>query len=85
VPHVHIHLIPRHTIDYDGDNDKIYPALEENEGELKSVLRGSTEEQKGDTSAVKSRWQGVEEQDRKPRSVPEMETEAKWLAGLFKT
>jgi bis(5'-adenosyl)-triphosphatase len=77
VPHVHIHLIPRHPTDYGGDNDQIYPALEKSEQELKSELQS---EQK---PSSKQEWQGVKDEDRKARTMEVMEDEAKWLAGLF--
>ncbi|ORY25803.1 HIT-like domain-containing protein, partial [Naematelia encephala] len=34
VPHVHVHIMPRHRTDFGGDNDKIYPAIESAEGHL---------------------------------------------------
>jgi bis(5'-adenosyl)-triphosphatase len=75
VPHVHVHLIPRKSTDYGGDNDQIYPALEKNEEELNGDLRSSSE---GDE------WKVAKDEDRKPRSMEEMEKEAEWLKGLFK-
>ncbi|KAK8861377.1 hypothetical protein IAR55_002196 [Kwoniella newhampshirensis] len=41
VPHVHIHLIPRHSTDYDGNSDEIYPKLEESEAGLQTDLKTS--------------------------------------------
>jgi bis(5'-adenosyl)-triphosphatase len=72
VPHVHVHLIPRKFTDYGGDNDQIYPALEENEHGLKDDL-----ESKG------SGWTGAKDEDRIPRGMKEMEDEAEWLKTLF--
>ena len=75
VPHVHVHLIPRKSTDFDGDNDRIYPALEDNEKELEGNLKS---EERG------SEWRTPKDEDRKPRSMEEMEKEAGWLQGLFK-
>lgn len=72
VPHVHVHLIPRKSTDYGGDNDQIYPALEENEQGLKDALELKTSE-----------WTGAKDEDRKPRSMEEMEKEAAWLKGIL--
>ena len=74
VPHVHVHLIPRKSTDFDGDNDRIYPALEENEKELEGNLKS---EERG------SEWRTPKDEDRKPRSLEVMEKEAEWLRGLF--
>lgn len=73
VPHVHVHLIPRKVTDYEGDNDQIYPALEENEKELKRDMENE-----------RDAWRTPKDEDRKPRSMEEMEKEAGWLKGLIK-
>ncbi|WVQ94473.1 hypothetical protein IAU59_001552 [Kwoniella sp. CBS 9459] len=39
VPHIHIHIIPRHPEDYEGENDRIYPALERSEAQLQDDLK----------------------------------------------
>lgn len=75
VPHVHVHLIPRKSKDYGGDNDQIYPALEKHEEELNGDLRSPST---GDD------WKTAKDEDRKPRSLEEMEKEAEWLKGLLK-
>jgi bis(5'-adenosyl)-triphosphatase len=72
VPHVHVHLIPRKSTDYGGDNDQIYPALEENEKQMK-----------GDMESKRDEWKTAKDEDRKPRSMEEMEKEAEWLKSLF--
>lgn len=107
VPHVHVHLIPRHPTDYQGDNDQIYPALEAHEQELGSVLESSSSSESsaipspfptdqgsksgsavtapttGSGAAGKSEWRIPKDEERRSRSMGEMETEAKWLASLF--
>ena len=72
VPHVHVHLIPRKSTDYGGDVDQVYPALEENEKAMK-----------GDMESERDEWKTAKDEDRKPRSMEEMEKEAEWLKGLF--
>ncbi|WVQ62796.1 uncharacterized protein L199_000944 [Kwoniella botswanensis] len=41
VPHVHVHILPRHPTDFNGENDRIYPLLEDNESHLKENLETS--------------------------------------------
>lgn len=74
VPHVHVHLIPRHSTDFDGDNDQIYPALERNEMGLKEDLKASE---------VGSAWRVPKDEDRKPRTAEVMAQEAEWMRSLF--
>ncbi|KAF8963910.1 diadenosine tetraphosphate asymmetrical hydrolase [Flammula alnicola] len=81
VPHVHFHLLPRK---FQGDpfsekNDEIYPELENNEGSLKSNLIASSP-----THAVHTHLQVDADEDRKPRTVQEMEKEADYLKGFFR-
>ncbi|WVQ79160.1 hypothetical protein IAT38_001256 [Cryptococcus sp. DSM 104549] len=82
VPHVHIHIMPRHPTDYGGENDKIYPALEKAEGELHGDLAANEREGWG---SGRAQWKEVKDEDRKARSLEEMEKEARWLAGFFET
>ncbi|OWZ26513.1 bis(5'-adenosyl)-triphosphatase [Cryptococcus neoformans] len=91
VPHVHIHLIPRNPTDYDGKNDRIYPLLEQSEEQLHGDLKNSDvpaangkAEHDGQTKAQPGRWEVPKDEDRKPRSMEEMESEANWLASYFK-
>ncbi|OCF34645.1 bis(5'-adenosyl)-triphosphatase [Kwoniella heveanensis CBS 569] len=108
VPHVHIHIIPRHPEDYEGENDRIYPALEQSEAQLRDDLtstaasatangiNGSSSSEPismngaaraGNGNGVdernnsRSRW--PKDEDRKPRTIEEMEKEADWLASFF--
>lgn len=75
VPHVHAHLIPRKDGDMDaqGGGDKIYEQLEGDEGDVGRHQR----EQEG---GRKGKFPKVEDDKRKPRSMEEMEKEARWLA-----
>lgn len=43
VPHVHVHIIPRTCKDFGGDTDRVYPALEKSEKELKGDLKDHAE------------------------------------------
>ncbi|KAL0242248.1 hypothetical protein I308_105877 [Cryptococcus tetragattii IND107] len=90
VPHVHVHLIPRHRTDYDGKNDQIYPLLEQSENLLHGDLENSdvpavngNVEHDGQTKAQVGKWKVPKDEDRKPRSTEEMEREAIWLASFF--
>lgn len=97
VPHVHVHLIPRHETDYEGVNDRIYPALEANEQQLNSTLeKSSTTSTSAVTTATQDTpstssssvrggggWRIPKDEERKPRSMDEMESEAQWLGSLF--
>ncbi|ORX36338.1 HIT-like domain-containing protein [Kockovaella imperatae] len=51
VPHIHVHLIPRQSTDFNGNNDEIYPALESAEQTL-----GKDLENGANVSRVQS-WQ----------------------------
>lgn len=77
MPHVHFHLLPRKAIgDYfSGNNDAIYPALEEGEGSLASSLRKQASHEPFKVDADEARL---------PRSLEEMEREAQWLKTFFK-
>ncbi|KAI0670093.1 HIT-like domain-containing protein [Trametes maxima] len=73
VPHVHFHLLPRKL---QGDpfarNDDVYPALERSEGGLPQALRQAPQASHVDA-----------DEDRKPRTLSEMEKEARWLQSFF--
>lgn len=79
IPHVHFHLLPRK---YEGDtfegrSDDVYPALERAEGSLPKDLTSASSEQKP------ARFKVDADEDRKPRTMEEMEKEAKWLSSFF--
>ncbi|WVQ73837.1 hypothetical protein IAR50_003418 [Cryptococcus sp. DSM 104548] len=86
VPHVHVHIMPRHPTDYNGDNDQVYPLLEKSEADLGNHLVQSQVPQidgpgTQQGKAREGRW--ASDEDRKPRTMEEMEKEAKWLANFF--
>lgn len=74
MPHVHVHIIPRLASDFGGVTDNVYPALEQSERELAGDLRRSEARA----------WAVPKDEDRKPRTIEEMEKEALWLNGLLK-
>ena len=73
MPHVHFHLLPRKLQgDHFANNDDVYPALERSEGDLPTGLR-----------QVPQPLQMHADEDRKPRSLEDMEKEARWLRTFF--
>ncbi|TFK41950.1 diadenosine 5',5'''-P1,P4-tetraphosphate asymmetrical hydrolase [Crucibulum laeve] len=76
VPHVHFHLLPRKFKGdrFAGNNDEIYPALDRAEGSLQSE---ATQTQTTEPLKVDA------DEFRLPRSMEEMEKEAKWLKDFF--
>ncbi|PYI13360.1 HIT-like protein [Aspergillus japonicus CBS 114.51] len=66
VPHVHAHVIPRKKLDLEarGGVDAVYELLEGEEGDLGRILR---------------KFPKVDDEDRHPRSLEEMEQEARFL------
>ena len=64
VPHLHIHIIPRHPGDFGGQGDRVYDLLESKEGDLGGEL---------------SRWVKVDDSQRKAREEEEMRREAEFL------
>ena len=75
VPHVHAHVIPRKEGDMDaqGGGDKIYEKMEGEEGDVGRHQREVEGQRKG-------KFPKVEDDKRKPRTMEEMEKEARWLA-----
>ncbi|GES56915.1 HIT domain protein [Aspergillus terreus] len=86
VPHVHTHIIPRRKADLDhrGGTDAVYDMLDGEEGDLgrSYMQRDGEDEQRGSTSAQTRRtnFPAVDNEERKPRSMAEMEAEAVFLA-----
>jgi len=80
IPHVHIHILPRHFKGdrFENKNDAIYPAIEQTERELPRVLQANTARAE-ETESLKM----DADEDRAPRTLEEMEMEAKWLSGFF--
>jgi len=78
VPHVHVHILPRKWVDFNGNNDEVYPALEENEFTLPADLGNAYTKVKPPREELK-----MDNDAREPRSTEEMEKEAAWLTTLF--
>jgi bis(5'-adenosyl)-triphosphatase len=74
VPHVHVHVLPRKVNDLPNSDD-IYGLLDQ---ESESMMHRWQE-------ALENRpkFTVVDDESRKPRSIDEMQQEAKWLAGFF--
>jgi len=71
VPHVHVHIIPRHAGDL--KEDEIYQLLESEDADLEKAFK---QQEDGNR---KSRFPVTEEEERRPRSEEEMSAEAEWL------
>jgi bis(5'-adenosyl)-triphosphatase len=85
---VHVHVLPRFSTDFNGKNDDIYPALEASEQGLAGDLAGQTgvDHGKGTGAGLKrvgQGWDVPKDEDRRPRSMREMEEEARWLEGML--
>lgn len=75
MPHVHFHLLPRRLIgDRFPNNDDIYPAIEKAEGCLPEEVRAVE---------TASPLKVDADEDRKARTLEEMEREAVWLREVF--
>lgn len=68
MPHLHTHIIPRYFTDSKGDD--VYLEIDQQERELPGKLKEQSR-----------LFQPPKDEDRKDRTVDEMETEAKWLSG----
>ncbi|KAF9486344.1 diadenosine 5',5'''-P1,P4-tetraphosphate asymmetrical hydrolase [Pholiota conissans] len=81
VPHVHFHVLPRKLLGdpFADKNDEIYPELETNEGSLQIELK----KQLSSGVVHHSHLRVDADEDRKPRSLEEMEKEAAFLRGFF--
>ncbi|KAG9007808.1 hypothetical protein FRB94_001708 [Tulasnella sp. JGI-2019a] len=80
VPHLHVHILPRKWVDFDGHNDRVYPALEANEEDLsKGLPRLEQQSEARQRAEIK-----VDDAAREPRSLEDMEKEASWLSEFFK-
>lgn len=80
VPHVHFHLLPRKALGdaFEGRNDEIYPELENNEGSIHSGLNALSSKVNSSTLRVDA------DENRKARTMEEMEKEATYLRGFFR-
>ncbi|KAK0554489.1 hypothetical protein OC846_001275 [Tilletia horrida] len=73
VPHVHVHILPRHQKDFE-PNDSLYPLLQKFGFQLEEIQRAY---------AAGSDGVAPDDAERKPRSDEEMHNEAEWLRGQF--
>ncbi|KAI0003842.1 HIT-like protein [Russula compacta] len=84
VPHVHFHILPRRLR---GDrfagskSDEVYPELEKQESALPQDLAVAPGTHVGSGSPEPLRMDA--DAARKPRTLEDMEQEAKWLASFF--
>ncbi|KAA8650674.1 HIT family protein [Aspergillus tanneri] len=85
VPHVHAHIIPRKKTDLDhlGGTDAVYDLLDGVEGDLGRVYKEregrELENGGGHAQRERSRFPAVDNEERRPRSMQEMEEEARML------
>ncbi len=85
MPHVHFHILPRKSKgDHFGNNDDVYPALEEHAQELQQAFRSNAKRENEPSGSTPEPLK-VDNEDRKPRSVEEMEREAAWLKEFSET
>lgn len=79
IPHVHFHLLPRKLKGdrFSEHKDDIYPELERAEDELPLHLAATLAEGGHEPLKVDA------DEDRVPRTMDEMEKEARWLKSLF--
>ncbi|KAL2370481.1 bis(5'-nucleosidyl)-tetraphosphatase [Blastomyces gilchristii SLH14081] len=83
VPHVHAHIIPRRKADLEhrGGSDAIYEMMEGREGNIARHLGEMVEEKRErERERERSRFPGVDNETREPRSEEEMMEEAFALA-----
>lgn len=86
MPHVHFHLLPRRL---QGDRftgsqaDAVYVELEKREGVLPQDLAASSGSQINTDTRSPEPLKMDADADREPRTLEDMEQEAKWLAGFF--
>lgn len=78
VPHVHVHILPRKYTDFNGQNDEVYPVLESSEDALQTDLERHEQSQR-----APEKIKVDADEDRPPRTLEEMEKEARWLESLF--
>jgi bis(5'-adenosyl)-triphosphatase len=86
VPHVHFHILPRRLRgDRFGDSrpDEVYVELEKQEGEMpRDLAMASDAESSADVRSPEPLKVDADDA-RQPRTVEDMEQEARWLAGFF--
>ncbi|RAL17683.1 HIT family protein [Aspergillus homomorphus CBS 101889] len=86
VPHVHAHVIPRRAADLEsrGGVDVVYEILESEEGDLGRILSEREGEEQGQgqgqgANGGRRRFPKVDNEERRARSLEEMEAEASML------
>ncbi|KAI0132594.1 Bis-triphosphatase [Xylariales sp. AK1849] len=80
VPHLHVHVIPRirgETEKTEGPGDQIYELMAAEDGNIGGALFDQQRPTPG------GGFPRIEDSDRKPRSVEEMETEAETFRGVL--
>jgi bis(5'-adenosyl)-triphosphatase len=77
VPHVHAHIIPRKKsdLDFKGGNDQIYEMMDGPEGDVGGHL-----EEREAKKERNYRMKVDADEDRKPRTEEELQSEAEWFA-----
>ena len=86
VPHVHFHILPRRL---QGDlfagsqNDAVYVELEKREGALPQDLAAASASVPRTDSRSPEPLRVDADAARTPRTLEDMEQEARWLAGFF--
>ncbi|KAH9964159.1 HIT-like protein [Russula dissimulans] len=86
VPHVHVHVLPRRLQDdrFGGSQpDEVYVELERQEGVLPQELAATSQSQSRTSSGSPHPLRMDADAAREPRTLEDMEQEAKWLAGFF--
>jgi len=80
IPHVHFHVMPRKAVGdaFADKNDEIYPELENNEESINSGLSRLSSKANHSSLRVDA------DEDRKPRTMQEMEEEAIYLRAFFR-
>lgn len=76
VPHVHVHVLPRAQGDL-ARNDDIYAAIDTDSASMNKDWQTQLEDRPTFTA--------VDDDARKPRTMAEMEEEARWLETFFTT
>jgi bis(5'-adenosyl)-triphosphatase len=85
VPHVHIHVLPRRLQDdrFNGSQpDEVYVELEKQEGVLPQDLAAASQSRTNSGSQAHPLRVDADAA-REPRTLEDMEQEAKWLASFF--
>lgn len=84
---MHTHVIPRkgRDLDHRGGTDAVYELLDGEEGDVGRVQREFGEvrrqqEEDAKSGGRRTRFPAVDDRERKPRSMEEMEAEAEMLA-----